>query len=292
MRFFPGPTQWFQNKRPWACRRERLRHGVAGADKPDFLFTMAAQKPLVYLVLGASGSGRREVLADLIAAGLGESDRGVVMLEEGEAADPADARLARVERWAWREGVIAATLPRDGSHVFFVVAGRRSPVDQVEVFKPWLDAQGGIFARAFCVVNFQLVAAHPSLLAWFEACVHFSDVVFLNRREGAENKAVSDFLAHFKKQFYPCLFEMVKNGHVKNPALILEPEARRMSHVFDEEQNWIFTNAEGEVIDEQEETGKEDDEEEIEAKPEEDPYFERLMGGRRLKPVPDIAKFL
>jgi len=157
--------------------------------------------------------------------------------------------------------------------------------------KTWLEAQGdGELARVLCVVNCQLAEKNPPLLAWYEACVHFADVVLLNRREGVENKWLSDFLNHFKKQFYPCLFETVKNGRVKNPALVLEPQARRMTHVFDEEPNWIFTNAEGEEIDEQEETGG--DEDEIQAKPEEDTYFERRNGGRRVKQIPDIAQFL
>jgi hypothetical protein len=249
-------------------------------------------KPLVYLVLGATGSGRRELLADLIGAGLDEQARAAVMLSDAEAADPADAKLGAITRWQWREGAIVGTRPEGATHVFFVVDGRRSPVDQIEVFKPWLDAQGGELARSFCVVNFQLVAQHPALVAWYEACIHFSDVVFLNKREGVENKVVSDFLAHFKKQYYPCLFEMVRDGQVKNPALVLEPQARRMTHVFDEEPNWVFTNAEGEEIDEQEETGSDKENEEIQAKPEEDPYFERMNGGRRLKPVPDITKYL
>jgi hypothetical protein len=158
------------------------------------------------------------------------------------------------------------------------------------VFKPWLEAQRGEMARVICVVHSQLAEKNPPLLAWFEACVHFADVVLLNRREGVENKFVSDFLGHFKKLYYPCHFEMVKDGQVKNPALILEPHARRMTHVFDEEQDWVFTNAEGEQIDEQEES--EDGDDEIEAKPEEDPYLERRNGGRRVKEIPDIAKFL
>jgi hypothetical protein len=82
---------------------------------------------------------------------------------------------------------------------------------------------------------------------------------------------------------------MVKAGRVKNPGLVLDPQARRMSHVFDEEQDWIFTNAEGDEVEEDEET---EGDEEVEAKPEEDPYFERLNGGRRVKELPDIAAFL
>ena len=249
-----------------------------------------SEKPLVYLMLGAAGSGRREVIADLIEGGLAETDRAAVLLATNEAADPADAALPRVGRWEWRDDAIAGTLPADATHVFFVTDGSANPVDQVEVFKAWLEAQGGELARVLCVVHTQLAEKHPALLAWFEACVHFADVVLLNRREGVGNKWLTGFLGHFEKQFYPCVFELVKHGRVKNPALVLEPQARRMSHVFDEEPNWIFTNSEGEEIDEQEETG--DDDEEIEAKPEEDPYLERRNGGRRVKQLPDIKKFL
>ena len=92
-----------------------------------------------------------------------------------------------------------------------------------------------------------------------------------------------DFQAHYAAQFLPCLFELVKAGRVKNPALILEPQARRMSHVFDEELNWEITGAE---------ESDAEGEEEIEAKPEEDPYLQRLAGGRRVKEIPNVAKYL
>lgn len=252
-------------------------------------------KPLVYLILGAAGSGRREVLSDLIEGGLDESDHPAVMLPAGEGTAVPDAaadaaKLPLLSTWSWEDGAIAGVLPPDATHIFFVTDGTRNPVDQIEVFKPWLEAQGGEIGRVICVINSQLAERNPPLLAWFEACVHFADVVLLNKREGIENKWMSDFLSHFKKQYYPCVFEVVKDGRVKNPPLVLEPQARRMSHVFDEEQDWVFTNAEGEEIDEQEET--EDGDEEIQAKPEEDPYFVRRNGGRRVKELPDIAKFL
>lgn len=249
----------------------------------------STEKPLVYLILGATGSGRREVVVDLIDGGLGDGNRAAALVAAHEMPDENDAKLANVGRWSWQDETIAGTLPADASHVFFFADGRGNPVDQVEVFKPWVEAQGGELARVISVVNCQLAEKNPPLLAWYEACVHFSDVVLLNRREGVENKWLSDFLNHFKKQYYPCLFEMVKHGRVKNPALVLEPQARRMTHVFDEEPNWVFTNAEGEEIDEQEEV---EDEDEIEAKPEEDPYLERRYGGRRVKQIPNIAEFL
>lgn len=249
---------------------------------------MPSEKPLVYLVLGAAGSGRREILVDLIGDGLGEADRPAVVLAESEAPSEFDAKLPELTRWKWTDETIGGQFPVEASHVFFVTEGRSNPVEQIEVFKTWIEAEGGEIARVLCVVNCQLAEKNPPLLAWYEACVHFSDVVLLTRREGVENKWLSGFLGHFEKQFYPCLFELVKGGRVKNPRLVLDPLARRMTHIFDAEQDWVFTNSEGEEIDEDEET----EDEEVEAKVEEDPYLIRDAAGRRAKRLPDIAKFL
>jgi hypothetical protein len=249
----------------------------------------SADPPLVYLVLGAAGSGRREVLADLIDGGLGGDERAAVLLSAAEAPDEFDARLPGLTRWTWTDGRIEATLPAGATRVFFVTDGRAGLVDQVEAFKPWLAAQGGELARVLCVVHCRLAELHPPLLAWFEAGVHFADIVLLNRREGVANKWLSGFRAHFAKQFYPCLFEPVKAGRVANPALVLEPQARRLSHFFDEDQDWVFTDGDGGEIDEQEEA---DDEAEVTAAPEEDPYFVRDAAGRRVKKIPDMAKYL
>ena len=245
-------------------------------------------KPLVYLVLGASGSGRREVLADLASEGLDEGDRPAVLMAEGEFTAEGDERLPPISLWTWNGGAIDGELPADATHVFFVTHGRISPVDQLEAFKAWLAVQGAELARILAIVNCRLAEQHPALLAWYEACVHFADVVLLTRREGVGNKWLSDFLAHFHDRFYPCLFELVKAGRVRNPVLILDPQARRMSHVFDEEQDWIVTGEDGEPLDD--ESSK--DEEEVEAAIEEDPYFARDAAGRRVKRIPDIAKYL
>ena len=45
-------------------------------------------------------------------------------------------------------------------------------------------------------------ARPAALLAWYDACVHFSDVVLLQRREGVANKWVSDFLKHHEDQLH------------------------------------------------------------------------------------------
>jgi hypothetical protein len=255
---------------------------------------MSSDKPLVYLVLGAAGSGRREVLADLIEGAFDEGDRPAVMFAEGEMTSDADARLPRLSLWTWENGAIDGTLPADATSIFFVTHGRHNPIDQIEAFQTWLQAQGGELARVLCIVNCQLAEKNPPLRAWFEACIHFADVVLLTKREGVANKWLSDFTGHFRDQFYPCLFEMVKAGKVRNPQLVLDPQARRLSHFLDEEQDWVVTGSDGAVIDEddEEEDGKISDEEEVEAAPEEDLYLAKDAAGRRVKRIPDIAKYL
>ena len=159
-----------------------------------------------------------------------------------------------------------------------------NPVDQIEAFKSWVGDRSAEIARVVCVVNCQLLERNPKLFAWYEACIHFSDAVLLNRREGVTNKWVGDFRGKFEHKFYPCLFEFVREGRVRNPALVLAPVARRMSHVFDE-QEWIALDGD----DDEEEL---EDGEETEMKLEEDPYLERRNGGRRVHEIPNIADYL
>ena len=259
--------------------------------------TESEEKPLVYLILGAAGSGRREVLVDLLD-GVGESDKTVVLLATSEAPSEHDTKLGLMKRWTWTDGIIAApddALADGATHVFVVTEGHSNPVDQIEAFKPWIDANGGELGRVLTVVNCQLGEKHKSLIAWYEACIHFSDIVLLAQREGVANKWLSDFQNRFKDQFFPCLFEFVKGGHVKNPALIIDPQPRRMSHYFDEPE-WLVDGVDAEDDVEMgegdgDEPGKVE-EEETEVTQAEDPYMERLAGGHRIKVLPDIAKFL
>jgi hypothetical protein len=221
----------------------------------------------------------------MIEGGLEEGDRAAVLVAAPEPADPADARLTGLARWSMGEdGSVEAEFPEGVTHVFIVFDGRMNPVDQIEAFKSWLDLRTIEVARVVCVVNCQLLEKNPKLFAWYEACIHFSDVVLLNQRDGVPNKWIGNFKGKFEHKFYPCLFEFVREGRVRNPALVLAPVARRMSHVFDE-QEWIAADPD----DDEEDLA---DGEETEMKPEEDLYFERRSGGRRVHEIPNIADYL
>lgn len=268
---------------------------------------MPAETPLVYIILGAAGSGRREVLADLLQSGLAEGDRAVVLLASTEAADEQDARLGTLARWTWRDGAIDAALPPEATHIFFVTDGRQNPVDQLEALQKWVPAVHAEIGRVITVVNCRLAEQHPALLAWYEACIHFSDVALLNQREGVANKWMSEFQLRFKELCYPCLMEIVKSGRVKNPLVVLDPQARRMSHIFDVDE-WTGLDLEGVEFGTEDEDGSEvtedapakkagkgknaaeDDEDDW--KPEVEAYFVRIPSGRREREIPDIAKYL
>ncbi len=258
---------------------------------------------LVYVILGAPGSGRREVLADLIADGLDPAEeRAHVYLPAGEAAREEDGKIgaAGVARMAWNaelQLLVADAPPAEATHIFIMLDGRVDPVDQLEALKPWLAAHSLPVARILTVVHCQLAEKHPGLLPWFDACIHFSDVALLNRREGVANKWLSDFRRRYDDQYMPCVFEFVKGGRVKNPPAILDPVARRMSQFFDP-TDWDGIDLEGVEI------GESDDEEgentrpldknqlDPDDQPPVEPWLERDAAGRRKQPVPDIRKYL
>jgi len=249
---------------------------------------MALSQPAVYFLLGTPGSGRREIVRDLVDNGLQPGDPVLVLLAQGELPDPAEEKLAqrpqtRVVRASWTaEKLPAVDLPAGGT-VFFLADAQADVITQIESLRPWLLDRGAQLARIYTVVDCQFAEKQESLGAWYEACVHFSDVVFLTRRAGVANKWISDFLGHFEDDCSPALFLHVKKSGIENPALVLDPQPRRLSQYFDETVD--FSELEIETDDE-EDDGAES------GVPEPEPYFERLRSGRRAKELPDVAKLL
>ena len=255
---------------------------------------MASQ---VYFILGTPGSGRRGIVRDLIQNGLGADEKAVVLLAEGEAVDPADEKLAAlpnadVRRWTWTPPDLPRLPLPAGATVFFLADSLVSPIDQIEALKPWLQAQGAELARIFTVVDCGLAEKQPVLRQWFDACIHFSDVVFLTNRAGVDNKWLSDFLKRFKDERFPCHFVQVKaKGDLPTPLVWLDPVARRVSQYFEDD----YVDLTDVVI----ETGDDEDEEGEPVEPGEDdgiippePYFVRQRSGRREREVPDLRAIL
>lgn len=250
---------------------------------------MSTPSPSVYFFLGTPGSGRRALVRDLAENGLA-GEKVVILVAEGEPASPADDRLAKlanveVRRWRWVAPEFPTLELPDNATIFLLADSLASPVDQLEALKPWLVSQGRELARIFCCVDCQLAEKQPVLGQWFDACIRFSDVVFLTNREGVANKWLSDFIARYKDEAFPCHFIQVKKGDLPNPALILDPTPRRLTQYFDEEYVDLG-DLEIETDDE------EDEDDEDDGIPEPEPYFVRHRSGRRVKEVPDVRDFL
>ena len=241
-----------------------------------------------YFILGTPGSGRRGLVLDLIENGFAADEPALVLLAAGEPADPADEKLAaranvEVRRWSWNGTELPdQELPTRGA-VFFLAESRGDPMSQLEALKPWLARHHAELARIFTVVDCQLAEKQPPLAAWFDACVYFSDVVFLAKREGVANKWLSAFIRRYEDQAYPAHFVHVKKGGLPNPAIVLDPTPRRVAQYFDEVEDLSGIEIET------------DDEEEIDEDsdlPKPEPYFERNRSGRRVKELPDIRNYL
>jgi hypothetical protein len=242
----------------------------------------------VYFIIGTPGSGRRAIVRDLVENGFTPEEKVVVLLAESETADAQDAQLAvlpnaEVRRWQWEAPEMPIMELPSAATVFFLADAHANLIDQLEALKPWLEAQGRELGRIFCVVDCQLAEKNPVLRQWFDACIHFADVVFLTRREGLENKWLSDFIKHFKEQRFPCHFVQVKTkGALTTPLVWLDPTARRVTQYFDEGESYVIEGLE---------TDDEDDDEDTGLLPPE-PFFTRLTSGRREKALPDVREFL
>lgn len=247
---------------------------------------MSQPAALVYFILGTPGSGRRALLADLIENGLSADERALVLVAASEATDPADEKLAalghvEVRRWeSTAEALLPAAPLGTAANIFLLADSRADAVSQIEALKPWLAAHGAELARVFTVVNCQFAEKHTIAAAWFDACIHFSDVVFLTKREGVENKWLSTFVRRYEDQAYPCYFIHVKKGGLPNPALVLEPQPRRVAQYFDP-----FEEIPADLVIETDDEEPEDADDET---PPPEPYFERNRSGRRVKEIPDI----
>lgn len=244
---------------------------------------MEEPRPLVYLVFGIPASGRREVIFDLIEGGIPATELVLYFRPEGEAACAHDEQIEALENvnvvgWQLKDcKVTHGKISAAPEKIIFLAPGTSDPADCAEALKTWTDHNQCQIARLITVVHSNFLMQTPKAKAWFDACIHFSDIVLLNRREEADNKWLKDFEAGYTKACVPSRFILVKKGRVANPAEVLDPEARRVSLYFDE------------LI------PIEDDEFEDEHQPEDikpDMYIERLESGQRAKPIPEIGKFL
>jgi hypothetical protein len=234
----------------------------------------------VYLILGCLSSGRRYVIHDLIKDLACEGDPFTLIIPEGESPNEWDEKLSAIDHVTieqYQGGIDSITPDQINPHHTNVILspGLANPVDQVEALKPLVENSGCQLGRIITIANCEQLEIHKKLFGWYDACVHFSDVCLINRGPKTTNQFVQNFIDRYKDNHIPCLFEQVPKHGVKNPGLVLEPQARRISLYFEpEEEQWL------------------DEEDDDWEEPKEDPYIARLPSGTREKWIVDINSIL
>ena len=239
-------------------------------------------EPNVYLILGCATSGRRQVLYDLISDVATEDNPFTILRESGETLNEWDEKMAglphvTIETYDGEVASIATDQLNPHQQNIILSPGRENPVDQVEALMPLLEASGCELSRIITVIHCDLIEAHKHMQNWYDACIHFSDACLINRGLETSNKLVQDLTDRYLENHIPCLLVPTKKGRVSNPSLILEPQARRISHYFDLNDDWLE---------------EEDEEDEDWEGPQEDPYMVKMVNGNREKWLPDIRKLL
>lgn len=242
-----------------------------------------SERPLVYLIYGIPDSERRSVIYDLIEGGLPRSEQVLYFRPTGESSAPHDASIEALENVSVVEWKLAdckiqhGPITAEPEKIFFLAPAMSNPADVAEALKLWMSHNNCELGRIITVVHCSFLSQQEQARGWFNACIHFSDVVLLARREQVDNKWLKEFETHYRKACLPCHIELVSHGKTRNPVAVLEPEARRMTLFFDE-----LVPIEEDEFD--------DEEKPKDIRP--DPYIERNESGQHTRPIIDIAKLL
>lgn len=252
-------------------------------------------KPIVYLVLGSRGSGRRSVLMDLLEFGTDESEKSLVALSPEEPnTSEFDVRKREVGTVQYKtvDRALNFEVPEETNVIFVLADGAANPAESVYAFFLWFKEADYELGRILTVLDCDLMSEEEELHSWFDCCIHFSDIVLLSKRERVSNKWIAELKEEYnKKRCFPCLFEFVKKGRLANPALALSPESRRISMVFEEpedvvEEYYVFNDDEEDIIEEEEV------EPSIAGDPEKDEYLKFVVSAKKENPIHDIKRYV
>lgn len=229
-------------------------------------------KPKLYFILGTRHSGREALVRDFISEAFTPTEPILVLLPQSLATNAASGfehppTTVQVQCWDFHQQPLSPKYYAFASYhaVFLLTDGTHNPIDQLELLAEWAATYKLEVSRILTVVDCKCFLANPSYFDWIAACIHFSDVVLLNRIEAFSHSALEGFIARFTSNHYPCHFYKLTPKQPINTAEVLYPEARRLSLAF-------------EPVDDSDDQALAD------------PYFERNYLGARVKKLPVIIE--
>lgn len=230
--------------------------------------------PGAYILLGSAHEDRWKTVSQLVRY-LVYNDESITLCIENSEILPHTPELNQargkgmnIDRWALKpDDIVFETEPASPSSselLFLVSNADENPVALMEALSSWLPHKGIRVERVITWVDCERCSQSSKNQKWYEACIHFSDFVLLDRFKNLDPAWPAQFVEHFENEHYPCIIERTKKGRVRDESLLLDNQVRRITQIFDVADN----DYEEPII---------------------DPFFERLPDGRRSKIVPDIV---
>ncbi len=232
------------------------------------------------LLLSGPNPGRWKLVRETIHQAL-PKDEGVNLYVSPAETESAHAWFApdrfTVAQWEVRGGDLVFSEPLSPERANLLAYGPPEfPADLLDALVAGFRASAYEMGRIATQVHCGWCATHDEARAWFDAAIHFSDLVLLDNREEVEDQWVRDFQERFHKQRYPCLFDLVRKGLPKHPHWLFDSQPRRLSLVFDPDD---LSGLGPVAFDDEDDDPIEEDE------PAGDPFLRRNAAGEREKPI-------
>jgi|TARA_B110000037_G_scaffold131640_1_gene149572 hypothetical protein len=212
----------------------------------------------LYLILGSQLNAQRDLANYLCQHGLENPATAAIYFPETSPSTTDSAAS-----WAFGDGGTLALPAKasDNEAIFLLCSPSEDPRPFLEAVAGALQATKFELARIFTVVDCGLLCEQPQLKAYYELCLHFSDVFLLGNRSDVSKKWVQGYIDELKKMAVPTRIEYLKaDGKVDAVSEFLFPEARRVSQIFDAADG---PDDPGLIIESQSEDDDQEDEEEI-----------------------------
>lgn len=190
-------------------------------------------RPL-FVVLGANPADRLLLTDFLVRAGW-DPAHAIAVWCEPDDVQTTDHKFARQLAFhAIEPGSFAVPLV-DAEAAFLLPPLADDPRDWLEPLPGWLQEHDLELVKILAILDCARLHNEPELRPWYDACMHFADVLLLSHRDAVEKKWVSDLERELQREAYPFLVTTLKKtGAVEAPLEVLFPETRRLSQYFDE----------------------------------------------------------
>ncbi len=250
----------------------------------------SGEKSDIFLIFGSASPQRFEILwqmAEYLIFG-GES---VEVCLHSEESPPESAALERLQdkagfsmsQWNLEADSCdfdSAPIQKPNVTTLFLSHGTHYLVDTFETLSHWLPDSGFELQRVTTWVDCKQVHTDANAKKWYECCFHFSDLVILDEFKTLPDSWFKEYKDFFKKECYPCIVENTRKGRLHNMFVLMDNQLRRIAQVFEKTVDFYA------ILDEDEEE-MEENEPTTTTSPKYEPYFERLVDGRRSKVVPE-----